>query len=103
MQAVGGDGAFPSGGPRSEVRGLKPDAPTVRHVHAARSFLSRIPVVVLGPEALREAGLDGRSGFLVSLIDGATSIEDLLDVSGMSAEETLALLDDLRLRGVVEL
>jgi hypothetical protein len=52
---------------------------------------------------LRAATLDGRSGFLVSLIDGVTSVESLLDLSGMPGEETLTRLEDLRLHGIVDL
>jgi hypothetical protein len=40
---------------------------------------------------------------LVWLIDGITSVESLLDPSGMPADETLAILKDLRLRGIIEL
>jgi hypothetical protein len=67
------------------------------------SILPRVPVVLVQPDRLRATKLDGRAGFLVSLIDGATTVESLLDVSGMSHVETLALLEDLRRRGIVAL
>ncbi len=96
------DGAFSTGEPHSEVRRLTPAA-KVRHVRAARSLFARVPVVVIGAERLREIPLDHRSGFLLSLLDGSTSVEELLDVSGMTTEATLAILDALRLQGVIEL
>jgi hypothetical protein len=88
--------------PRSEVRRSIPELATVRQVRAARSIHSRIPIVVLADEKLRAAPLDCRSGFIVSLLDGKTTVEELLDVSGMPVEETLAIVEDLRLRGIIE-
>jgi hypothetical protein len=59
--------------------------------------------VVLTDEKLREAPLDCRSGFVVSLLDGRTTVAELLDLSGMPVEETLAIVEDLRLLGIIEL
>ena len=88
--------------PQSEVRRLAgSELATVRLVRRASSFLARVPVVVIGAKQLQCAELDHRYGFLLSLLDGATTVEQLLDLSGMPAEETLALLEDLRLRGIV--
>jgi hypothetical protein len=33
--------------------------------------------------------LDGWAGFILSLIDGARTVESLLDLSGMPVDETL--------------
>jgi hypothetical protein len=52
-------------------------------------------------DALRAAHLDMRAGFLVSLLDGVTTLESLLDVCGMPREEALELLVVLRNRRVV--
>jgi hypothetical protein len=89
-------------GPRSAVRPLNPEATTVRQVQAARPFFSTVPIVILAAEQLSQAPIDARAGFILSLVDGRTSVEELLDISAMPAEETLALLDDLRLRGIIE-
>ncbi len=97
------DGAFSAREPHSEVRRLTPVAATARHMRTARSLFSRVPVVVVGAQRLREIPLDHRSGFLLSLLDGSTSVEELLDVSGMTTEATLAILDALRLQGIIEL
>jgi len=101
-----------SDGPRSEIRHRTVDATTeattteattVRYLSAARPFLSSAPLVLMEAEGLHKVELDNRSGFVLSLIDGETSVEDILDLSGMGTEETLAVLEDLRLRGIVKL
>jgi hypothetical protein len=89
--------------PVSEILPVTSGPPTVRQGRGTRSMLPRIPVVIADAEMLRAERLDGRAGFLVSLIDGVTTVESLLNLSAMSADETLALLEDLRRHGVVEL
>jgi hypothetical protein len=66
-------------------------------------FESRVPVVVASVEGLAQAGLDSRAGFLLSLMDGSTSIELLLDLCGMPDNEALLLLNGLRRQGLVTL
>jgi hypothetical protein len=89
--------------PASEVRRVAPKSATTRTGGSSHSMLSRTPIVVVNDAELRATSLDGRSGFLVSLIDGVTSVESLIDLSGMPAEQTLAILEDLRLRRIVDL
>ena len=88
--------------PVSDVR------PTVQQPVAGRQhsdihpILSAIPVVADG-QPDRGARLDGRGGYLLWLIDGFITVETILDLSGMPAEETLALLYELLERGIVKL
>lgn len=89
--------------PVSETRPLTPRSPSVAPGPGERAMLSRIPMVLVDPVRLRATKLDGRAGFLVSLIDGVMSVESLLDVSGMPTDETVALLEDLRRRGIIAL
>jgi hypothetical protein len=89
--------------PVSETRPVTPTAASVAPGPDERALLSRIPVVLVDPVRLRATKLDGRAGFLVSLIDGVMSVESLLDVSGMPTDETVALLEDLRRRGIIAL
>jgi|GEM_PF-738580 hypothetical protein len=89
--------------PASGVSRAMPESTIVRKARDARSMLPRTPIVLVAKADLRAVPLDSRSGFLVSLIDGLTSVESLIDLSGMPAEETLALLEELRLRRIVEL
>jgi hypothetical protein len=62
-----------------------------------------VPTLTMSIGSLRSAVLDHRAGFLLSLLDGATDLETLLDVCGMPAKEALGLLDELQRRGFVAL
>jgi hypothetical protein len=98
---VRADGSFPPQEPGSEVRHVTGGVPTAREGRAARAFLSKVPVVIA--ERVPQSRLDSRLGFVLSLLDGSTTVEDVLDLSGMSNDETLGLLEELRLRGVIRL
>jgi hypothetical protein len=65
--------------------------------------LDRIVVLALGDSQLRWLGLDHRSGFLLSRIDGLSTIEELLDVCGMPRLEALKTLADLLDRGAIKI
>lgn len=73
----------------------------------AQMYLARIgrleqrPRVVVDDEQLRWLSLDHHSGFLLSLIDGQFTLEELLDICGMSRVEALKLLAELTEKGVV--
>jgi hypothetical protein len=77
-------------------------APTVRHVAVTRAFLAKVPRVILAREELNVADLDHREYFLIALMDETTTVENLLDISGMMDDEALALLDSLARRGIIE-
>jgi hypothetical protein len=94
---------FDTADPVSEVRSVTPKPATVGQHRSTRPMLSDIPVLAAGADHLRAAQLDGRAGFVLSLIDGVTSVESILDLSGMPVEQTLGILEDLRQRGIVEL
>lgn len=51
--------------------------------------------------AMQDLELDQRSGFVCSFIDGVSSIEDIVDVSGVPKLEVLRILDDLVAQGGV--
>ena len=70
----------------SEAEGLEP---------------SVVPVVVASLPQLLALELDARAGFLLSRIDGVLSVEQLLDVSGMSATETMRVLESFVSSGVI--
>ena len=44
---------------------------------------------------VRWLGLDHRAGFLLSLVDGTTTVEEIVDVSSMARHEALRLLAEL--------
>lgn len=67
------------------------------------SGLHRVPRIVMGADQIRWLSLDHRAGFLLSMIDGISSIDDLLDVSGMQRVDALRILCDLLDQKVISL
>lgn len=61
----------------------------------------RIPRLVLPPEQVRWLSLDHRAGFILSCVDGYSTIEEILDVSGMPPLDTLRILYDLLQQKVI--
>lgn len=64
--------------------------------------LSAVLTVVANSAVVRALDLDHRAGFLLSLIDGFSSVEDLLDLANMPCQLALTLLADLKRRGLVK-
>ena len=63
--------------------------------------LRAVPVPALRDAELRWLGLDHRSGFLLSRVDGHSTVEEVLDVCGMPRLEALKTLVDLLERGAI--
>jgi hypothetical protein len=57
--------------------------------------LDRVPVVEVAREQLRWLSIDHRAGFVLSLVDGVSSLEMILDVSGMPSLDALRILFEL--------
>lgn len=69
---------------------------TLRQMYKARIGAgSQVLRVMISREELRSLNLDHRAGFLLSCIDGYSSIDEILDVSGMQELEALRLLFEL--------
>ena len=64
---------------------------------------TQVPMLTLPLHEIELHQLDNRAAFLLSRIDGSMSVEDILDVCGMSRLEALQLLSGLVMRGVLEL
>jgi hypothetical protein len=65
-------------------------------MYASRiSGMSRVPAVVMNSEQLRWLSLDHRAGFLLSMVDGISSVDDLLDVSGMPRLDAMRIICEL--------
>ncbi len=64
---------------------------------------NRVVTLALSESQLRWLGLDHRSGFLLSRVDGVSTVEELLDVCGMPRLEALKTLADLLERGAIRL
>jgi hypothetical protein len=63
--------------------------------------LGAVPVPALNDAELRWLGLDHRSGFLLSRVDGVSTVEEVLDICGMPRLEALKTLVDLLDRGAI--
>ncbi|WP_437691915.1 hypothetical protein [Sorangium sp. So ce176] len=62
---------------------------------------SRVLRLAVSPDQLRSLNLDHRAGFLLSCIDGYSSLDEILDVSGMQTLEALRILYELVQEGIV--
>jgi len=65
--------------------------------------MQRTVRTVMGADQLRWLSLDHRAGFLLSLVDGHSSVDDLLDLCGMPRLEALRLICSLVDQRVIEL
>lgn len=63
--------------------------------------LSQVPTIDLSDAEIRWLGLDHRAGFVLSRIDGQSSIEELVDICGMSRLELFKTLIELVNRGAI--
>ena len=64
--------------------------------------VGKVPQVAVSDEQLRWLNLDHRAGFLLSLVDGHSSFEELLDMSGMPPVDALRLLLELLQQNVIK-
>lgn len=65
-------------------------------MYAARlGPLDRVPLVVVPRTQMRWLSMDHRAGFILSLIDGSSSVDMILDVCGMPKLDALRILHEL--------
>jgi hypothetical protein len=68
----------------------------LRQMYASRlGSLTKVPRVIVPPDQVRWLSLDHRAGFILSCVDGYSTIEEILDVSGMPTLDALRVLFDL--------
>jgi hypothetical protein len=73
-------------------------------MYAARiGPMDQIAVVAVPPDQITWLSLDHRAGFLLSLIDGVSSIEEILDISGMTRLDALRIMYTLVQQNVITL
>jgi hypothetical protein len=65
--------------------------------------LDQVISVVVRPEEVQWLSLDHRAGFLLSLVDGQSTVDEILDISGMTRLDALKILHDLAEQQVVKL
>jgi hypothetical protein len=63
--------------------------------------LTEVPYLACSSGELLVAKLDHREGFVLSLVDGKSDIESVIDACPMVAEETRRILLELQMRGLV--
>ncbi len=63
--------------------------------------LSRVPMVVVPRTQMRWLSIDHRAGFVLSLVDGSSSVDMILDVCGMPKLDALRILYELVQRKIV--
>ncbi|HXN31330.1 MAG TPA: hypothetical protein VN894_05685 [Polyangiaceae bacterium] len=59
------------------------------------------PIIAMSPDELRCLPLDHRAGFLLSLMDGTTDLETVIDLSVMPRANALRIVRDLFECGVI--
>lgn len=75
---------------------------TLKKMYTARiGPLDRVPVVMVGRDQLRWLSIDHRAGFVLSLVDGVSSLEMILDVSGMPELDALRILSELAQQRII--
>jgi hypothetical protein len=74
----------------------------LRQMYTARiGPLDRVPVVTVARDQLRWLSIDHRAGFVLSHIDGVSSLEMILDVSGMPLLDALRILCELAQQRII--
>jgi hypothetical protein len=63
--------------------------------------LTEVPYLACSSGELLVAKLDHREGFVLSLVDGKSDVEAVIDACPMVAEETRRILLELQMRGLV--
>ena len=71
-------------------------------MYAARlGPLDRVPIVIVPNAQMRWLSMDHRAGFILSLIDGSSTVEMILDVSSMPRLDALRIMLDLAQQKIV--
>jgi hypothetical protein len=92
--------SVPRSGPRSVGHSLPPDSGDITEIRT-RGLFDAVPRVVVPSGRMRELPIDPRVAFLLSRIDGQSSIETLVDLTGFRPEEVLTLLARLVQLGAI--
>jgi hypothetical protein len=61
-----------------------------------------VPWLVVTYDELRELPLDHRAGYIVSLIDGRSTVEMIVDIAALPEGEARVILGELRRLGAIE-
>jgi hypothetical protein len=89
------------GNPRASRCANECKAKLIQMYTARIGPLDRVPMVMVAREQLRWLSIDHRAGFLLSHVDGVSSLEMILDVSGMPLLDALKILTELQQQRVI--
>jgi hypothetical protein len=98
-------GGVSAGGVSIELEALV----ELARVHLVRSYrerlgdLTAIPKMSATAKPITSYNLPPNAGFVLSLLDGSTTVQDLISLSGMDAFEALRTLSGLTEAGLVEM
>ncbi|HEU0034871.1 MAG TPA: serine/threonine-protein kinase [Kofleriaceae bacterium] len=87
--------------PDSRPPVVRTDEELERHYMSKLGTRKSIPKPVMGATQVTSLALDHRAGFVLSLVDGGSDIDDICDLSGMPRLETLRILCDLLARRAI--
>lgn len=74
----------------------------LRQMYTARiGPLDKVPIVMVPRDQLRWLSIDHKAGFVLSLVDGVSSVEMILDVSGMQELDALRILSELAQQRII--
>jgi hypothetical protein len=73
----------------------------VKMYEARIGAFERVPKMAVTPHELIWRNLDASTGFVLSRIDGMSSFEDVVDISGLSRFETCRILSQLLQDGII--
>jgi hypothetical protein len=61
-----------------------------------------VPVVAVARAQLRWLAIDHTAGFILSHVDGVSSVEEIVDISGMKELEALGILAELLEQRIID-
>jgi hypothetical protein len=76
---------------------------TISHVFARFGSPASVPRPVLPPEDVKKLPLEPRSAFVLSHVDGQSTVDTILDLCGMPPDEVLEALVDLLSYGAIDI
>lgn len=88
--------------PSSAPRPPPPAPPAPPPAARSQALPMRSVAKVIAPDLAR-VGLDHRGGFLLTFIDGRSTVEDIIDGSGLPVADATAILQELLARGAIAL
>jgi hypothetical protein len=102
---VGKLGAPKGGRPfpeRESARDTLPEVPVSSGApHSQELSLASVPFVAVPREQLVTLPLDARQGFVLSLVDGYYTLEDVIDMCAFERVETIEIISGLLQSGVI--